>query len=51
MEVFVIVDQEGHIFGVTSDIEKANTIKYESQEKLEFSGSKLTVRIEPTILI
>lgn len=45
MIVYVVSDNEGHIYGVRFTNEEAETLKEKEQEKLEYQGSKLLVHI------
>jgi hypothetical protein len=45
MIVYVVSDNEGHIYGVRFTKEEAETLKEKEQEKLEYQGSRLLVHI------
>ena len=44
--VYVVLDSESHIFGVRLTLESAETLRKQSQETLEYSGSRLKARID-----
>lgn len=44
--VYVVLDSESHIYGVRATPESAETLRSQAQETLEYSGSRLQVRID-----